>query len=277
MSPEVLQKDKNLPEADSPYQRVPVGVPLTETEGLKNKSVLQSLLDLIYPPYCLRCYKSLIHQPNKFICPECLKSASEKRTDLQNICLKCGMFLGPHSGQKLDCPSCRTMRLTFKRNLAFGSYDGVLKDLILIYKYGREKVLSETLAKWLVERLTPEKDIISQINLIVPVPLTKSRQKKRGFNQSELLALYLSKQFFIPVSRNNLIRIKETPAQASLSRAERIQNLRDAFEVRKPAEFKDKNILLIDDVLTTGATADEISRLLKQAGAHSVHTLVLAR
>lgn len=238
---------------------------------------IQSLLDLIYPPYCLRCYKSLVPQSDKFICSECLNAVEESRIDLQNICLKCGMFLGPHSGQKTVCPSCRTMDLKFERNLAFGNYDGVLKDLILIYKYGRKKILSETLAGWLAKRLASEKEIINRINLIVPVPLTKSRQKKRGFNQSELLAIHLGRQFSIPVSSHNLIRIKDTPAQASLSRAERVRNLKDAFQVRKVDEFKDKNILLIDDVMTTGATANEVSRVLKKSGARSVYTLVLAR
>jgi ComF family protein len=242
-----------------------------------SKPFLASLLDIVYPPYCLRCYKSLINKENKFVCPECLLSAEKMRIDPENICLKCGMALGPHSGQRDICPSCDTMHFPFKRNIAFGRYEESLRDLILIYKYGGEKALTKILAGFLIERLKKESGIISKINLLMPVPLTRRKKKIRGFNQSELIARILAEEFNLPLSINNLVRIKELPPQAALSRAERINNLKDAFDVLNNDELKNKTILVVDDVLTTGATAGEISRTLKKAGAASVYISVLAR
>jgi len=242
-----------------------------------SKPVFYSLLDLIYPPYCLRCYKSLINEKCKFICPDCLQAAESMRIDIENICLKCGMFLGPASGQRQNCQSCETMHFAFKRNIAFGSYEEALRDLILIYKYSCEKALTGILSGFLAERIKKEPEIISRINLIMPVPLTKRKKKLRGFNQSELIAKGLADEFGLLISINNLIRIKELPPQAALSRAERINNMKGAFGILNNSELKDKSVLVVDDVLTTGATAGEISRILKNAGAKEVYIAVLAR
>jgi competence protein ComFC len=122
------------------------------------------------------------------------------------------------------------MHFSFSQTIAFGEYKETLKDIILLYKYGKQKLLAEILAKLLIERLEKEKEILEKIDFIVPVPLTKAKEKQRGFNQCELIADYLSRHFDKPISIGNLIRIKETPVQASLSRAERINNLKDAFK-----------------------------------------------
>lgn len=239
------------------------------------KSFVSALFDLIYPPYCLRCYRSLNNETNKYVCQKCLKEVIP--VNPSDTCLKCGMFLGPHSGQRLSCHSCQTRYFSFRRVIAFGQYEGILKDLILVYKYGRQKLLAPVFARWLTDRLNNEPEITDKINLVVPVPLTSAKLKIRGFNQTELVASILAKEFSWPVLTDNLIRTKDTPAQASLSRVERVNNLKDAFNIQRPGEFKGKNILVIDDVLTTGATADEVSRILKKAGAKQVYILVLAR
>ncbi|MBI4835473.1 MAG: ComF family protein [Planctomycetes bacterium] len=277
-----------------------------KTEGLKNKSVFrflrssvlrlfhssviqfirsyvfQSSLDLVYPPYCLRCHnaiKPLTHSAqrefNLYLCPECLGQITP--INESNVCLKCGMSLGPHSGKRDNCPSCNTMHFLFSGTSAYGEYKDALKDIILLYKYGKQKLLAETLAKCLAERLEKEKEILGKIDIIVPVPLTKAKEKQRGFNQCELIAGYLGRHFGKPVSKGSLVRIKETPAQASLSRAQRIENLKDAFKAMGAEEFKGKNILLVDDVMTTGATAGEVSRVLKHSNAKSIYVAVLAR
>jgi ComF family protein len=108
------------------------------------------------------------------------------------------------------------------------------------------------------------------------VPLYTKRQKKRGYNQSELLSNELSKLIGISVSHNNLIRIKDTITQTNLSFKERQKNLESAFEIKDKKEVKDKNILLIDDVLTTGATADNCAKILKKAKAKGVYVLTFA-
>lgn len=187
------------------------------------------------------------------------------------------MHLGKHSDQKNNCTSCKTIHFPFKKTIAFAKYDNTLKDLIVLYKYNKQKLLSETLAELLMQRINQEPDIINQTDLIVSVPLTRKKKRKRGFNQTELLANYLAKKLNRPVSEDNLIRIKELPPQVILSRAERINSLKDAFDIKTKSEFNNKNILLVDDVLTTGATASEVSRTLKKAGAKCVYVLVLGR
>lgn len=193
------------------------------------------------------------------------------------MCWKCGSYLGSNIGVKEFCQGCHNKYFAFKRAIGFGRYEGVLQELILHYKYGREKLLAEPLSNWAIECLAQDKAILNEVKLITPVPLSKTKLRQRGFNQSELLARQLSETFSLPLSVNNLIRLKEIPAQASLSRTERFKNIKDAFAIKYPDEFKDKTVLLVDDVLTTGATASEISRVLKRNGARCVYVIVVAR
>jgi ComF family protein len=120
------------------------------------------------------------------------------------------------------------------------------------------------------------KENIADVDIVVPVPLHWIKKLHRGFNQSELLSLGIQRYFSKPIIRNNLCRIKNTKAQTLLSKNQRKLNIHNAFFVRQPELFKGKKILLVDDVLTTGATASECSRKLKESGAESVHLLVLA-
>lgn len=220
------------------------------------KTAYISLLDLIYPPYCLHCHIR-INTPLLYLCRNCISQI--KRIDGQDMCWKCGAYLGPHIGIKESCESCHNKHFPFKRAVGYGCYKGLLQALILQYKYGREKLLSDVLGKWTIECLKQNQSILDTIDLITIVPLSKTKLRQRGFNQSEILARQVSRAFSLPLSVNNLIRIKEIPPQASLSRAERLRNVKDAFAIKYPDEFEDKTVLLVDDVMTTGATASEIS------------------
>lgn len=121
-----------------------------------------------------------------------------------------------------------------------------------------------------------EKENITNIDLIVPVPLHRSRKAERGYNQAELLAKYLSSKLGIPLNSRNLIRTKATKIQNKLSRHEREQNLKDAFIIRQSNVFKDKRILLVDDIFTTGATVNECSRILMECGVKEVYVITIA-
>jgi ComF family protein len=114
-------------------------------------------------------------------------------------------------------------------------------------------------------------------DMLAPVPLHKKRLRQRGFNQALLLAAAIGQRFGIPLSCDNLVRVRYTRPQVELSAGERAANVAGAFALRRPAEAAGKSILLIDDVFTTGATLNECSRVLKEAGAASVTALTLAR
>jgi competence protein ComFC len=117
---------------------------------------------------------------------------------------------------------------------------------------------------------------VRQFNEIVPIPLFPSRLRERGYNQSQLLAYEISRKYKIPLSLNNLTRARATEHQTLLSEKERWTNIYRAFRIKNPAKFSGKNILIIDDLLTTGATASEAARTLKDAGAKTVGVLTLA-
>ena len=133
--------------------------------------------------------------------------------------------------------------------------------------------MAKPLARLMISALPPGIDV----DVIVPVPLHPTRLRAREFNQSLLLADQLSRHLSRPVSATNLVRIVATDPQTTLSRQERLRNLRKAFEIRKPQDLAEKRILLVDDVYTTGATLNECAKTLRKAGAGPVFALTLAR
>ena len=154
----------------------------------------------------------------------------------------------------------------------FGAYEGALRDLIHLFKYDRMKPLGKTLAGYLASALPRDQ----QFDLVVPMPLHWRRRWQRGFNQSELLARPTARRCGIPMV-NAVRRTRSTAAQAGLSNARRRANVAGAFRVKKPQKVEGRRILLIDDVMTTGATASACAVALKRAGAGSVTLLALAR
>ena len=154
----------------------------------------------------------------------------------------------------------------------FGAYEGTLRELIHLFKYGRMKPLAGTLAGYLASALPRDQ----QFDAVVPMPLHWRRRWQRGFNQSELLARRTARRCGIPMV-NAVRRTRATAAQAGLSNARRRENVTGAFHVKKPNTVEGRRILLIDDVMTTGATASACALALKRAGAGSVTLLALAR
>ena len=117
---------------------------------------------------------------------------------------------------------------------------------------------------------------LNQFDLIVPVPLSSTRQRERGYNQSQLLAEQIALNYSLKLSINNLIRTRHTNFQAQLSVKERWTNIHGAFRIKHPSEFQNKSVLVIDDLLTTGATASEAARVLRNSGANEIGVLTLA-
>jgi ComF family protein len=168
------------------------------------------------------------------------------------------------------CALCRFGLRGFDAAYCFGSYEGVLRELIHLYKYGRVKTLARPLGALLAAALPREECF----DAVTPVPLHWRRQWQRGFNQSELLARTIARRCGVPVI-HALKRVRPTVAQAGLSNTGRRRNVAAAFRPRRAVEGK--RILLIDDVMTTGSTAAACALALKRAGASKVALLTVAR
>jgi len=204
-------------------------------------------------------------------------------------CVNCGRLLAADNKDRI-CEDCLSriiylnrpidIRLSLDRIWSVAVYDGVLKELIHQFKYKEKKYLANSLGKLLVDFV--EKYLKEErFDYIVPIPLEKARQKKRGYNQAELLARILGEAVDKPILTNLVERRKKTKPQFGLNREERFENLSGAFEISKSGEqdistIAGKTVLLLDDLATTGATLNECARVFKEAGVSEVYGLVLA-
>lgn len=212
-------------------------------------------LDLLFPLECLGCKR-----PGAWLCENCFRRL---RFSPQNI--------------KLNPPNLENLFLA-------GDYDDkLLAELIKKLKFNGIEKIGPILGRFLVMFWSGQKTITNLANrfidpqkiLVIPVPLSKKRERARGFNQSEIIARYFSSSFNYEISLN-LIRYKHCPAQSGLGEEARQNNVLGSFRWRGD-NLKDKIILLIDDVATTGATLNECAKVLKEAGASIVYGLVLAK
>ncbi len=205
----------------------------------------------------------------------CLHCRRKIKINLPPFCLKCGK---PRTQGLSDttCGECKENRYLFDRAWAVSIYEGVIKECLHLFKYRKKRRLLKLFSELTCNFMERFIDYQS-IDLISAVPLSKSKMRQREFNQSGLLAREIGGKFKKTVLNGNLIKIKDTPSQVALSGAKRRLNLIGAFKVKEPRLFKDKNILLIDDVFTTGSTLNECSEVLKKAGAKKVYVLALAR
>ena len=176
------------------------------------------------------------------------------------------------------CDNCRDASPEFDRALSFGEYEAGLRILIHLLKYEHATPVAAPLGKMLA-RASGELVDASATPVVIPVPLHRRRRRSRGFNQSELIARAAVKHLprKLEVLTGALIRQRDTVSQVGLSREERIENVRDAFCVAQPSPIQGRDILLVDDVMTTGTTLSECARVLKQAGAKRVWAVTVAR
>lgn len=174
------------------------------------------------------------------------------------------------------CPVCfkKIKRFTSEGNIfSYGYYIGPLKDLILAFKYKENYLAGEIIANALCE-VIEENNL--KFDMVLYIPLSKKSMKKRGFNQCEILARKVCEKYNISISKN-LIKIRETKEQKLLSREERRENIINVFDIKNGKEIEKKNIILIDDVITTGATVLECEKVLKKYGAKTVKILTVAQ
>jgi ComF family protein len=171
------------------------------------------------------------------------------------------------------CLFCRRHPPHYDQALAAGLFEGTLREAIHVFKYQSVWALGRPLAEWMASQV----NVIANLNMVMPVPLHTRRLRERGFNQALLLAHGIAKRFIIPLVLDNLVRVRCTRPQVELAGRDRMENVSGAFALRFPDIVDGKRVLLIDDVFTTGATLNECSRVLKDAGARSVIAFTLAR
>ena len=179
------------------------------------------------------------------------------------------------------CPVCRRVDRPFERAIAYGSYDGGLRELIHLLKYNLVRPAATVLGRMLAEALgTANWNFGDSAVLVVPVPLFRGKRRERGFNQSELIARVMIRLYQghpLQLSSDLLKRVRATHSQIGLTSHQRRENLRGAFLVTRAQEVIGREIVLVDDVYTTGTTATECARVLRKAGASKVWVATVAR
>jgi len=228
---------------------------------------LGAFADLLFPKniHCLVCGRQILPNETYSICSECRKNL--KFLSEYDCCKRCGR---PISNRVSDnwCSECAGQSLRFERAISCLFYDEFSRRLIFMLKYGKKLYVAFHMAEMLRDRLDGLG--LESFDLIVPVPLHKSRERERGFNQAFLLAEALGKMRGETVCRDAIEMVRPTLDQTSLGRQGRFKNLSKSFKAKQGIDLSGKRVLLIDDVLTTGATADDCGRALKEAGAKSV-------
>jgi ComF family protein len=236
------------------------------------RHLLSGLVHLVYPPYCLLCEKALEGDSSP-LCPIC---EGELFHDPWHTCPRCAGTIGPFANVQDGCPACREESHHFDRTFRLGQYEGLLRDVVHRLKYSAGESLAELLGqRWAQRDGEAMRD--EGIDLIVPVPLHFLRRWRRGYNQSAALAYGLARELRLPCLPWSLRRTRYTPYQTRQSFAGRRDNVRGAFAWRDSRSLGGQCVLLVDDVLTTGATASEAAGALKAAGAWRVVVATLAR
>lgn len=227
--------------------------------------IYDAILTLAYPQACTICGYSVEQRKFGEVCEACW-NATRIFTGAETICSKCG------AEGFVRCGRCETQSFTAAR--AIGPYDGALRESVLLLK--RQPHFSQHLEALLVA--VARRDPLNTATRIVPVPLHAKRVRERGFNQASILAHTLSKSLALPLDEVSLVRVSASQKyRAGLDAGGRRDTVAGAFEVRQPRLVENENILLVDDVFTTGATVSACADTLLTAGAKAVFVVTIAR
>ena len=231
--------------------------------------IAKNFINLVYPLHCAACKSPLEALDELRVCASCIKKI---RPNPLPWCKSCGRALTNASD---ICAECRKKRFSFERAYSAYTYEDALKELIHQFKYRNRLSLAKILSNLMIDFVMDNTGVVDKIDLVTYVPLPNNRLRKRGFNQSKVLAAKLSERFGIALG-DLLEKTRATRPQSELSRDRRLVNVKGAFRAKEPYPVN-KRILLVDDVMTTGTTLDECSRVLVDSGAKSVRCLTLAR
>jgi ComF family protein len=255
----------------------------------------ESVFSVLFPSDCRICSEPLLNISRLPVCPNCLSKVHPVRGKVCSICGE--RVLSSYSESDADglrrCPVCRRLDRPFSRAVAYGSYDGGLRELIHLLKYDGVRPAASVLGRMLADALAALEPAFAEVSKsakpanvrgpipVIPVPLYKSKRRQRGFNHSELIARAALKFYPAPerfqMRADMLLRTRDTPSQIGLTNLQRRENLRGAFAVARATEVTGRAVLLVDDVYTTGTTASECARVLRRAGASPVWVATVAR
>lgn len=236
------------------------------------KELFSSLIDIIYPPQCVIC--GTLQKNRKTFCETCL---NDIKFINYSICPTCSEILETNFFDEVRCLKCQDNPI-LSGIYSLALYEGSISKAIHLLKYQGKTVISEHLGSIIYNSPIDWSIFLEKEVLIIPVPLHIKRLRKRGFNQSLLIANVISRKIGLKVIPNILIRSKETKSQVELSKEERKENIKGAFSLKDKNLLKERNILLIDDVYTTGATILECATILKKEGnVKKVEALTVAR
>jgi ComF family protein len=261
------------------------------------KRVAATLFFTLFPADCRICGFPLLRVSRLPVCETCLRALRPLQGSYCTVCgealhfppcIECGEADCEEAvPRETRCPLCWRVQPPFERAVAYGSYDGELRDLIHLLKFQQVRPAAAVLGRLLaqaiasLEQTMPAGTISPGKITVVPVPLHARKQAQRGFNQAEMIARGGLKQLSRPkrfdLSTGVLVRRRETGSQIGLNRHQRRENLRGAFAVSDPTRILNRDILLVDDVYTTGTTASECARVLRRAGAARVRVATVAR
>lgn len=225
-------------------------------------NLVNFFLEILFPPRCIFCDR--IISQNKKICGMC---NAYKYTIGNNICVKCG--------RDIENCLCKGNELFFERCIAPFYFSDVIRDSIHKFKFKENQHKTKVFANFMYECILEKYSDIS-FDYIIPVPMYPKKQRKRGYNQSELLGINLSKMMNVPYSLSTLVKVKDMTAQHELQGINRFENIADTFGIINPEIIDNKNILVVDDVLTSGSTLSECAKTLKQNGANRIYGIVIA-
>jgi competence protein ComFC len=222
---------------------------------------LNTIWNIIFPKKCINCKRE-----GQYLCEDCL-SLIEINPFTYCLCEK--------MEKRNKCEKCKDRNLD--KILSATSFNNkIIREAIHKLKYGFIEELSIPLTLLVLSHLQAIDCQIDNSFVIIPVPMHIKKKRRRGFNQSEEIAKLISKSTGIPLSMT-LIKIKETKPQMELNRSERLENIKNCFEIKNKKEIENKTIILLDDVYTTGTTMDECAKILKENGAKEVWGLSVAR
>ena len=243
---------------------------------MQAKILGEGLISLLLAADCGVCQHPLEPSNITFVCIDCWSKIKWLKAP---YCSKCSRPLSStfKSIPTFLCPECRRQNVYFNRAFIPTLYEGVMKKVIHLLKYNKKTGIMRTLEKIIRSYFNCLNSSFPCLDLVVPIPLHRKKLRERGFNQAELIAKVVAKHLQVRLTKGNLKRTKATITQTSLDREERRRNLREAFTVKNRDEFQAKNVLLVDDVYTTGTTIKEAAKVLKEAGVREVYVFALAR
>jgi len=235
-----------------------------------------AVVSVFFPSGCRICDRLLTSASRVPLCEECLSSFARVPNVVCEVCGRPLPGLAQKEGEPLLCPACQDRTYAFDRARSFAVYEAAVVRAILLLKFEQIEPLGAWFAERLAEVVGAEGDRL-EADVVVPVPLHRERERERGYNQAALVSKPLAKRLRLPHKAVLLMRSRARPDKRVLSLEERWESVRGAFATRPGSQVDNQRVLLVDDVLTTGATLDACTRALRGAGAKSEIGLTVAR